>query len=597
MARLPQIGGDQGNWGQILNDFLSVEHNTDGTLKKAADIAAKYEKPSSGIPAGDLSTATQTSLTKAESAVQSVNAVFPSSGNVTLTAGNVGADPAGSAAAVQAAVDSLSGNTVTKSLLSEVIAADYGVSITNTAAQNKTALDAALTAAADRASALGTGVVLRLPGGAIRTTGGHTDNNANIEVRGQGQYRTTLVIPIGTTPAGDLLTLNGSRSRAEKLALDGGRNGTVDALVLNGGYTGAKAIDVYNAGGNGITLGKAGAANGCSLDEIRIRNSKGYGILTTNNGTCFDGVWTNIDVGNSGKSGIRLNSGAHNLLNVHVWGSGIESDRDGTDSAGFYLNSSHSNLANCQSETNNSYGILDNGIGNTWVGGSIWGNYLSGVAHGGSSQRMTVKGTQIYNNVVKNTSQATGSVNAAVKNSCLYFQLEGCHIYDDASAVSAGSYSGYTPAFPFLGRSAIKTQGIAYADTGDYQPTISNNKMRIEDTAGGSWGFTNSGHRGVFEGNDQGSGAAVPSVASAATIAIPYEARNKVVKITGTVSITAITAGRPGDRITLLFGGVLTLVDGGNLKLSGNITTAADSVLMLLCDGVNWYQSAPQVVN
>ena len=33
MPRLPQPGGDQGNWGQILNDFLSQIHNTDGSLK------------------------------------------------------------------------------------------------------------------------------------------------------------------------------------------------------------------------------------------------------------------------------------------------------------------------------------------------------------------------------------------------------------------------------------------------------------------------------------------------------------------------------------------------------------------------------------
>lgn len=33
MARLPQPGGDEGQWGQILNDYLSQVHNTDGTLK------------------------------------------------------------------------------------------------------------------------------------------------------------------------------------------------------------------------------------------------------------------------------------------------------------------------------------------------------------------------------------------------------------------------------------------------------------------------------------------------------------------------------------------------------------------------------------
>jgi hypothetical protein len=39
MSRLPTPGSDSGSWGAILNDFLEVEHNTDGTLKKAGDIA------------------------------------------------------------------------------------------------------------------------------------------------------------------------------------------------------------------------------------------------------------------------------------------------------------------------------------------------------------------------------------------------------------------------------------------------------------------------------------------------------------------------------------------------------------------------------
>ena len=33
MARLPQPGGDSGNWGQILNEFLTQTHKDDGTLK------------------------------------------------------------------------------------------------------------------------------------------------------------------------------------------------------------------------------------------------------------------------------------------------------------------------------------------------------------------------------------------------------------------------------------------------------------------------------------------------------------------------------------------------------------------------------------
>jgi hypothetical protein len=33
MTRLPTPGSDDGTWGNVLNDFLDVEHNTDGTLR------------------------------------------------------------------------------------------------------------------------------------------------------------------------------------------------------------------------------------------------------------------------------------------------------------------------------------------------------------------------------------------------------------------------------------------------------------------------------------------------------------------------------------------------------------------------------------
>lgn len=40
MARLPIPGGDEGAWGQVLNDFLSVSHNSDGTVTTSAVTAA-----------------------------------------------------------------------------------------------------------------------------------------------------------------------------------------------------------------------------------------------------------------------------------------------------------------------------------------------------------------------------------------------------------------------------------------------------------------------------------------------------------------------------------------------------------------------------
>ncbi|MEO5627490.1 MAG: hypothetical protein ABIQ89_01220 [Candidatus Saccharimonadales bacterium] len=39
MARLPNPGADSGQWGNVLNDFLGVAHNADGTLKDTAFVA------------------------------------------------------------------------------------------------------------------------------------------------------------------------------------------------------------------------------------------------------------------------------------------------------------------------------------------------------------------------------------------------------------------------------------------------------------------------------------------------------------------------------------------------------------------------------
>lgn len=64
MARLPTVAGDNDAWGDVLNDFLSVAHNSDGTLK-ASGISAlqRAEDPRSApsyvVGAADNSAALQ----------------------------------------------------------------------------------------------------------------------------------------------------------------------------------------------------------------------------------------------------------------------------------------------------------------------------------------------------------------------------------------------------------------------------------------------------------------------------------------------------------------------------------------------------------
>src|SRR5882762_3530704 len=43
MARLPVPGADDGTWGDVLNGFLAVAHNPDGTLSDTGTLAGKAD--------------------------------------------------------------------------------------------------------------------------------------------------------------------------------------------------------------------------------------------------------------------------------------------------------------------------------------------------------------------------------------------------------------------------------------------------------------------------------------------------------------------------------------------------------------------------
>lgn len=167
MSRLPNPGSDNGVWGAILNDYLSVELNADGTLKRAGEIQSKYTLPASGIPKTDLSSAVQSSLTTADNrdAVKiqgaSVSSTSPSDGQVLSYSQS-------SSSWVPSNADS--------SLLFDIT--KYGASIAAT--DNKTAIDAAITAAAS------SGGIVYIPPGTWKTTGQH-DIPLNVSVRGAGK--------------------------------------------------------------------------------------------------------------------------------------------------------------------------------------------------------------------------------------------------------------------------------------------------------------------------------------------------------------------------------------------------------------------------
>lgn len=84
MARLPQPGSDQGQWGNILNDFLSTSLQADGTLKNG--VVTNGILANGSVSAAKLSTtaAPQTGQVLSWNGSQMSWSTQPSTPNITV---------------------------------------------------------------------------------------------------------------------------------------------------------------------------------------------------------------------------------------------------------------------------------------------------------------------------------------------------------------------------------------------------------------------------------------------------------------------------------------------------------------------------------
>jgi len=83
MSRLPTPGSDNGTWGTLLNDFLGVVHDTGGNLNNNVVSNANIVDGTIALP--KLATSVQTSLGKADSALQSATKATVGLANVDNT--------------------------------------------------------------------------------------------------------------------------------------------------------------------------------------------------------------------------------------------------------------------------------------------------------------------------------------------------------------------------------------------------------------------------------------------------------------------------------------------------------------------------------
>ena len=217
---------------------------------------------------------------------------------------------------------------------------------------------------------------------------------------------------------------------------------------------------------------------------------------------------------------------------------------------------------------------------------------------------------------------ANNSVGIVALTSLTRFKIDGNHIHSShrhgiqVAGGVRGTIDGNTVRNP-SGETDNTYDGIRVADTTDtsicgnnvhddrggagnnmnyaIQSTGSSDRLAVtgNQMQGGnqSIGIALVGTANVVSGNQP---QVVPTVASATTITLPSHA--DVVFVSGSTTITSVTASRPGRTVTLIFTGALIFTDGSNLKLAGNFTSAGatndNDTITLVCDGTNWFEVA-----
>jgi hypothetical protein len=261
MARLPKPGGDAGDWGDVLNDFLSQEHNADGSLKRGPDI----DRAKTDISVLQTGKADKTA----------VNVVTPANDGEFVV--NVGGTPTSTDLAAK-----ISGLTVVSRLKDRIFdARDYGAS--HTAADNIDAINAAIADAGAAVAANG-GTARVVVGASAKTymvrpslaggkwiklkSGVTLDlSDVTLKVADDSDAYNDLI-------TGDTLSTPLTRVRVTGGMIDHNPLGHVNANLGVGGLNKAHSIASY-------------AVTGLIVDNVTI-NTSGVNTIVVNGPDCHD---------------------------------------------------------------------------------------------------------------------------------------------------------------------------------------------------------------------------------------------------------------------------------------------------------------------
>ena len=480
---------------------------------------------------------------------------------------------------------------------------------------------------------------------------GVADSTAAIQAAVQAGAGSEIVFPPGTytisaaiqvpsdttlrsTGHATLRLAAGSNSHVIRIA-DNATNVTIRGLEIDGNKA-------ENAGGHGITSGGASsnlAAIDCDIHDCYNDGIRWAGVAAVTGVLCR-GIRAH-DNGAAGISGDNLDQ--FSFLGCHAW----DNATHGIGWSGIGTNGS---VTGCTSH-NNGHGVnaADNytgyATGNSHL--TITGNVSSGGGNNGihvSGDHVTITGNTVTgattHGIQMNADGETVCVGSTVSGNtvelcglsgiwlsdCKYYAVSGNTVSECAShgvwltnsvggtvgsntvtangtdgirldtcddvAITGNTSRGNTGdgiqinVATYCTVTGNRCQGNAtpFVESGasDYNMIAANNLLGNMSNACAVVGAHTQWSTGINGGT--------PNVASAATITLP-KYTNYIV-VTGVTNITSITA-EPRDRmVTLRFSDILTVTDGGNLRLNGDLVTSASTTLTLQSSGANWWEIA-----
>lgn len=223
--------------------------------------------------------------------------------------------------------------------------------------------------------------------------------------------------------------------------------GSGNLVSLNCSYGQVRNVHFEDAPVSALVIGDEQTAIGHVLENLQFRRSGQHHVVVSGANDSTDGRWINIEAGISGHSGVRIESGAQSIANIHIWGSGVADD---SDNSGICVLSSDNTLGSgWQSEKNLGPGLVVDGSGNVISSGRSWGNVGLGIDVRGGN------GNIVSSNIFRDNSIGASSRSRDVFVAALNGGAQGVfsgNVFSESTEVLGPTIYSDQPKFPYPGR-------------------------------------------------------------------------------------------------------------------------------------------------